>query len=212
MAEKVLCIAEHELTNLFEKVNAHLKIDKPMFVKGVTAELWTNLSVPFEFVSRDECEQDDSFKQMIPYVIVRHGIKYLAYSRTKQSGEKRLVGLKSIGIGGHINQSDLPEGDHQLNAIIRNCIVREVQEELGVFLSREQYTVRGLLYLPVDDVSRKHFGIVALADIDPDAIVQPENTMTHLTWESPLDIFRNRNGYETWSKYLIEYLMTNKEL
>ena len=212
MAEKVLCIDEHELINLFEKVNAHLKIDKPMYVKGVTAELWTNLSVPFGFIPRDECENDNTFKQMIPYIIVNHGGRYLTYSRTDQSGEKRLVGLKSIGIGGHINQSDLPEGDHQLDAIIRNCIVREVQEELGVFLPRERYTVRGLLYAPVDDVSRKHFGVVALADIEPDVIVQPENTMTRLEWKPALDLFRTRDEYETWSKHLIEYAMAHEEL
>ena len=194
---------------LFEKVNA--KADS-IYVAGVTAETWTNLSVPFGFTPRDECENDDSFKQMIPYIVVKHGGKYLTYSRTNQSGEKRLVGKKSIGIGGHINQSDLPEGQHQLDAIIRNCIIREVKEELGVDLPTNRFFVGGILYNPADDVSRKHFGVVAQACIEPETIRQPENTMTRLEWKPAFDLFRERNEYETWSKYLIEQIMAHEGL
>ena len=204
-----MCIDEHELLGLFEAVNAK---ENAVYVSGVSADTWTNLSIPFGFVPRDECENDDTFKQMIPYIIVKHGGRYLTYSRTDQSGEKRLVGKKSIGIGGHINQSDLPEGSTQLDAIIRNCIIREVKEELGVDLPTGRFFVSGILYKPTDDVSRKHFGVVAQAYIAPDAICQPENTMTRLEWKPTLELFRTRNEYETWSKYLIEHLMANEGL
>src|SRR5512143_2337388 len=58
------------------------------------------------FLSRSEAENDPSFKQVIPYVLVRKNGRYLHYIRGKGSGEKRLVAMGSIGIGGHINPSD----------------------------------------------------------------------------------------------------------
>jgi hypothetical protein len=58
------------------------------------------------FVRRAEAEQDPSRKQIIPYVLIRKGDTYLHYVRGKGSGEKRLVAMGSIGIGGHINHGD----------------------------------------------------------------------------------------------------------
>ena len=58
------------------------------------------------FMPRSKAEQDPSFKQLIPYVIMTHDGKYLNYVRGKRAGEKRLVGNRSMGIGGHINPID----------------------------------------------------------------------------------------------------------
>src|SRR3954454_14804032 len=58
------------------------------------------------FLSRSQAEEDLSFKQVIPYVLVRRGNALLHYVRGKGSGEKRLVAKGSIGIGGHINPDD----------------------------------------------------------------------------------------------------------
>src|SRR4030042_1570946 len=58
------------------------------------------------FINRSEAEKDPSYKQIIPYVIMCHNGKFLSYVRGKKAGEKRLLGLRSIGIGGHINPID----------------------------------------------------------------------------------------------------------
>ena len=55
---------------------------------------------------RDEVETDPSFKQIIPYVIMAHGGRVLSYVRGKRAGEQRLLGQRSIGVGGHINPAD----------------------------------------------------------------------------------------------------------
>lgn len=212
MFEPVLCVTKNDFESLFQSLHAPVPGNTTVYVHGVTPQQWRDLSVPYAFVGRDACETDDDLKQMIPYVIVRHGGKYLAYSRTSQSGEKRLVGKRSVGIGGHINPTDVPDGDPPLNAILRRCAAREIKEELGADVSADALTFRGIIYSAMDDVSRKHVGIVTLADLDPGAIRQPENTMTTLEWQTPFELHRARRDYETWSSFLILHLFRKKEL
>ena len=78
---------------------------------GLQFDVERYLDVIFEngrprFIPRGEAENDPSFKQIIPYVIMSCEGKYLNYVRGKRAGEKRLVGNLSIGIGGHINPVD----------------------------------------------------------------------------------------------------------
>src|SRR2546430_14342387 len=58
------------------------------------------------FLSRAQAEKDPTHKQIIPYVLLTHGDKVLFYVRGKKAGEQRLVAKGSIGIGGHLNESD----------------------------------------------------------------------------------------------------------
>ena len=79
--------------------------------QGLTFDVERYLSEFFvagvpRFMPRSLAEGDPTFKQLIPYVIMTHGGKYLSYVRGKQAGETRLVGHRSIGIGGHINPAD----------------------------------------------------------------------------------------------------------
>ena len=78
--------------------------------QGVTFDTERFLSRIFagrpRFMPRAEAEVDATHKQLIPYVMMASQGKYLSYVRGKQGGEKRLVGNRSIGIGGHINPAD----------------------------------------------------------------------------------------------------------
>src|SRR2546429_5789662 len=58
------------------------------------------------FLPRAQAEKDPSHKQIIPYALLTHGDKVLHYVRGKRAGEQRLVAKGSIGIGGHMNESD----------------------------------------------------------------------------------------------------------
>ena len=75
---------------------------------GITFDVDHYLPLLFEpgaprFMPRARAENDPSFKQLIPYVIIHSGNKFLSYVRGKAEGENRLVGNRSIGIGGHVN-------------------------------------------------------------------------------------------------------------
>jgi len=76
------------------------------------------------FVARSAAEDDPSLKQIIPYAVFCHGDRILHYTRGSKSGEKRLVAKESIGIGGHINDSDESLFSLMRRPITRPCGVR----------------------------------------------------------------------------------------
>src|SRR2546425_13221371 len=80
------------------------------------------------FRPRAGVEEDASFKQIIPYLIVRHRGRLFLVQRSTEGGETRLHGKYSIGVGGHINPGDV-EGAHD---VIGAGLEGEVGEEVGV--------------------------------------------------------------------------------
>jgi len=71
------------------------------------------------FRPRSLVEDDPSFKQLIPYVILEcndeNETRLFRYTRGKGQGEKRLHALQSIGIGGHISVEDAQGDDWYRN-------------------------------------------------------------------------------------------------
>ena len=53
----------------------------------------------YSFRSRAITEDDPSFKQIIPYVLIRHHDRFLLTQRTSRQTEKRLHGKYSVVIG-----------------------------------------------------------------------------------------------------------------
>jgi predicted NUDIX family phosphoesterase len=86
------------------------------------------------FMKRSQAEKDPSYKQLIPYVIMSCDGKYLSYVRGRRAGETRLVGLRSIGIGGHINpaDNDMPLFSKSFYEAYLAAVSREVAEEVTV--------------------------------------------------------------------------------
>ncbi len=81
------------------------------------------------FLPRTQAENDPLHKQIIPYALLAFDDKVLYYVRGKKAGEQRLVAKGSIGIGGHMNESD--ESLFVLDeAAYRAGVEREVNEEI----------------------------------------------------------------------------------
>src|SRR5436190_9053741 len=83
----------------------------------------------YTFMERNLAEHDESFKQVIPYVLVAHGNRYLLIRRTKKQGEARLHDMYSLGIGGHINDVDSGSEDRHSH-IVEAGMRRELNEEI----------------------------------------------------------------------------------
>ena len=58
------------------------------------------------FLPRPEAEINPAYKQIIPYALIAFQNKVAYYVRGKKAGEQRLVAKGSIGIGGHMNETD----------------------------------------------------------------------------------------------------------
>lgn len=108
-----------------------------------------------QFRPRREVEEDPVFQQIIPYIVFRHGDRFLLTKRLKESSEKRLRHLYSLGVGGHINREDVTgDADPVLQGLRR-----EFEEEV-VYAGAVEERLLGLINDDSNDVSRVHLGVV----------------------------------------------------
>jgi predicted NUDIX family phosphoesterase len=159
------------------------------------------------FMPRSQAEQDPSFKQLIPYVIMTHDGKYLSYVRGKRAGETRLVAKRSIGIGGHINPIDADDSplfaymyDNYLTAVRR-----EVAEEVAVEATHTDRIV-ALLNDESNEVGSVHLGIVHLWNLDSPQVSKREQMITQMGFMTPAELDAERDSLETWSALCLDQL------
>jgi len=153
-----------------------------------------------QFRPRAEVETDPAFKQLIPYVVLRHGEKVFHYTRGQKAGERRLRALRSLGVGGHISAEDASAADPY-----RTGLLREVTEE--VYLD-SAYTERlvGLINDDATSVGQVHLGVVHIFDLQSPAVRRREAVLTGEGF-APLAQLREKRGeFETWSQFLLDWL------
>jgi len=167
------------------------------------------------FLERAAAEEDESFRQIIPYVVLRAPGRLFSYARTARGGERRLHGLRSIGVGGHVNPDDLPDGLAGLAAAPERSLVAAARRELAeetVLPSRPGGSGAELSWLGFirDDsaaVARVHFGVVFAAElVDQSARLSDEGKMAEARYLDLDALARERDGYEGWSRLVIEWL------
>src|SRR6478736_1086077 len=105
---------------------------------------------------RVEMERDPSFKQVIPYLVLRDGRRWFLMRRTDAGGDPRLHGRYSIGVGGHLNP-----GDGGLLGGLR----REWDEELVADFV-PVFRLVALLNDDTTEVGAVHLGAVYVADAE----------------------------------------------
>jgi predicted NUDIX family phosphoesterase len=154
-------------------------------------------------------ETNPKFRQLIPYVVVKQGDKYLAYERSKSGGESRLHNLFSIGIGGHVDAVDAvydAKGVFQLTDTLRTGMYRELHEELGLteadFLGM---TTIGYLSKDVTPVDEVHLGIVLVAEVHADLVITSKEDALNLAGFLAADELAKLN-LESWSETVVDHL------
>lgn len=110
-----------------------------------------------QFKRRGDVENDESFQQVIPYILFSFGNKFFAYKYLKSAGEQRLVNNNyQLGVGGHINQEDVENGED----VLETGMKREWDEEVkfsGNLLSKRLVGIINDDSMPVEKV---HLGLV----------------------------------------------------
>ncbi|MCZ6816857.1 MAG: hypothetical protein O7F76_09230 [Planctomycetota bacterium] len=158
------------------------------------------------FMPRSLAETDPAYKQIIPYVILTSGGKYLSYVRGSRAGETRLVGRRSIGIGGHINPIDsMPLFSSDFRDAYFGAVEREVAEEIDVQTGHSDRVV-GLLNDDSTDVGRVHLGIIHLWTLDSAAVKKREQMITQMAFMSLAELHGVRDSLETWSRFCLDPL------
>src|SRR4030042_4204753 len=159
------------------------------------------------FMPRSKAEKDPSLKQIIPYVIMSCDGKYLNYIRGTRAGEARLIGNRSIGIGGHINPVDneIPLFDTDFLKMYNAAVEREVAEEVSVETKHSDKIV-ALLNDDSNEVGSVHSGIEHYWVLDEPNVTKREQMITQMDFKILAELQKVKDTMETWSGLCVDGL------
>jgi predicted NUDIX family phosphoesterase len=146
------------------------------------------------FLDRPTAEVSPQYKQIIPYVLIRHEQSYFLLQRTPKQTEARLHHKLSLGIGGHINP-DTPD--------LLDGLRKELEEEVNVKGDYDLSFV-GILNDDTTDVGRVHLGAVFVLDaLDGEVTVRETEKMSG-RWVPREELAEHREAMETWSQIVYD--------
>jgi len=145
---------------------------------------------------RSDAEQDPSWKQVIPYVVLRDRGQIFLMRRSRAGGDARLHERWSIGVGGHVNPDD---------GGLSGGLAREWSEELHAAWQPD-YSLIGLLNDDSDPVGQVHLGVVFGVEAAGRPVAIRETDKLDGEFVPPADVLRIYERLETWSALLYDYL------
>lgn len=184
---------------------------------------------------RPACETDVSAVQLIPYITLvdcsTKDIKFFVYTRGKASGEQRLAGKCSVGLGGHVEEIVGNKGvDNLVVTSVCNAAVRELEEEIGLTVpfsvfsngmqkgyspviesnsNRLYFEKASILYNTITPTDVVHLGVSFIVKAKPSDIKNLElDIITRGRWMTYDQIEEAESGdnpmdLEIWSKTVI---------
>jgi predicted NUDIX family phosphoesterase len=156
---------------------------------------------------RSEVEDDPSWKQIIPYVVLRAGGAVFCYTRGKSQGETRLHRLRSLGVGGHVDEADA-EGRCGREAY-DTAMRRELAEEVEV-RGPGAMKLAGLINDDSTPVGSVHLGVVHIYDLENPAVTPREDGLADCRFVPIAELPAARDAFETWSRFCIDELLGSR--
>lgn len=195
-AENILVVPRHVFETLGAFQGLSLEADRYL---AAFLDPQNNLFLP-----RPSAEEDPSHKQIIPYLVLRHGDRVLCYTRGKSGGEARLHAKMSVGIGGHMNDGDT-HATHFDRAAYLRAVERELHEELEIPGPYRQRAV-ALINDDSNEVGRVHLGVVHLVEVDSTDIRPREDAIRDLAFLTAAELQQERDRLESWSQIVADAL------
>ena len=159
-----------------------------------------------EFRPRVEMEADPSWKQVIPYPILRAGPRWFLMRRTRAGGDVRLHDRYSIGVGGHVNPVD-----RGLDGDLTRALEREWTEELDVdFVPSFRFV--GLLNDDTTAVGQVHLGLVYEGDAGGRPVAIRETDKLTGGFVETREVAAVVERLETWSRLAFEFIEAHAAL
>lgn len=153
------------------------------------------ISTAGEFRPRSEAEGDPTWKQIIPYLLLRDRGRLFLMRRSSAGADARLHERWSLGVGGHLGPGD--DG-------IRAGLLREFAEEL-VAEWRPEPRLLGLLNDDSTPVGQVHLGVVFEAEAAGRAVAVRETHKLSGAFVEPEEVRRGYEHLETWSQLLFDF-------
>ncbi|MDD3173244.1 MAG: hypothetical protein PHF63_06240 [Herbinix sp.] len=188
--EKVLVINEDDINNILT-VNGLLTEDTEKVLDVILNKHY--------FCERNIAEYCDTMRQIIPYVVLRKGDEVFLLERLKKQTEKRLHGMLSIGIGGHIN----PDSEISENPI-KHGLYKELHEEIQIS-SVNNIKLLGIINDLSTPVSKYHIGLLYELYTSDDVYVLETEKMNG-RWIKLDQVKELTECMETWSQIALEYI------
>ena len=188
--EKVLVVPYNKLSFIEDRFT---------YMDNIDLERFSSLG---SFVDRNIVEGHKELQQIIAYILIFNKDMDKLYINKRIDGEKRLLNKVSIAVGGHINDTD--EG---LNRIF-NGAIRELHEEVEL-TNAEKFRSIGFIR-DINSITNDHLGIVFAVTADDAKIIEKESLKGQ--WMKINDIANYYSKLENWSKYILDYLISNKNI
>lgn len=156
------------------------------------------------FMDRDAAERDVRYKQLIPYVVLRFGDSVFSYVRGKQSSESRLMAMRSIGVGGHIEPMD-----QSLFSSDRDMYLEAARREVNEEVQLDTCYIDNIVALINDDttdVGKVHVGILHIWDLAEPKVTKKEGLITQSGFVTLENLKARINDLETWSQIALKVL------
>lgn len=193
MSESILVVKTEYLAPYIASKNG--------LIRGHDAEILDIVTARHEFRPRPEMEEDPSYRQIIPYVVLTRGEEVFVLRRLKKGGEARLHGLLSIGVGGHIN----PVDDAVRGEALMRGLRREVEEE--VELERElSLTPVGVINEETNAVGSVHLGFMFTMEVAGEVRVRETEKLEGF-WVKKSELPALAEQLEGWSKIAMEAIV-----
>ena len=192
----------------------HLFEDGRLAFQGVLTDAYKVRHIMKKFdryfeARRGDAEDNENWKQPIPYTIIKRGLEVFSYRRLNTGGEYRLHDQMSIGVGGHMNRiNDV----RNWNDNLKINSYRELNEELNIIVNGTalpEPKILGLINDDSDEVGRVHIGILAVIDLPQDADVEVKETdKLEGYWIRMRDVKKTPlfESLENWSQFAAQYL------
>ncbi len=171
---------------------------------------WAEIALPldWQFRPRAAVEEDEAWLQLISYVVLRDESGAVwAYAR--RGGDGRLLGRRSVGVGGHIEESDRRP---TLLDTARACARRELAEELAQpEAARLDPHPRGWIHERETAIGRVHLGLVFAArwTAPEPPLPKPGESLAAIGFLPPSAV-RADNRFEQWSQLAVGLLSSRE--
>ncbi len=181
---------------------------KEEFIRSLLTE--QNVS----FRRRADMELDPSYKQLIPYMIIRYTepdgqIKLFRYVRGKGMGEGRLHEKHSVGVGGHISTEDVRSQGGTPNSkgweAYHLGMQRELSEEVDM-QSPYKATCVGLINDDLTEVGKVHLGVVHILDVERPDVFAKETDLLRSGFVPVDELMQDLDLFESWSSISLKAL------
>lgn len=171
---------------------------------------WAEAAPPldWQFQPRAAVEEDEAWLQLIPYVVLRDE-RGAVWAYARRGGDGRLLGRRSVGVGGHIEVADRCP---TLLDTARACARRELAEELA-----QPEAVRldphpcGWIHERETAIGRVHLGLVFAARWTTPDPPQPKpgEPLAAIGFLPPAAVLTD-NRFERWSQLAVGLLSSGE--